>query len=48
MRRRPENRRRTIVHAAALRPPPSFPAVDREALTAAVGLAVLVAALLLG
>ena len=48
MRRRTENRRRTNVRVAALRPPPSFPSLDREVLTAAVGLAVLGAALLLG
>ena len=48
MSRPTENRRRTAVRAAALRPPPPFPAVDREVLTAAVGLATLVAALLLG
>ena len=43
-----QNRRRPVARAAALRPPPAFPAIDREVVTAAVGLALLATALLLG
>jgi len=43
-----ENRRRPTARAVALRPPPVLPALDRELVTAALGLALLGAALLLG
>lgn len=49
MLRRPQNRRRRpAARALALRPPPALPALDRDAVTALVGLAALAAALLAG
>lgn len=48
MPRSPENRRRPTARAVALRPPPHLPALDRELVTAALGVLLLAAALLLG
>lgn len=46
MLRRPQNRRRSAARALALRPPPALPALDRDAVTALLGLAALAVALL--
>lgn len=48
MPQRHANRRRPFAHAVALRPPPRLPTIDREWLSAALGVALLGAALLLG
>jgi hypothetical protein len=42
-----ENRRRPVARAVALRPPPQLPVLDRDLVTAALGVTLLVAALLL-
>ena len=48
MPRRTENRRRPTARAVALRPPPVLPSLDRELVTAALGVVLLGAALLFG
>ena len=48
MLRRPQNRRRAAARALALRPPTPLPSLDRDAVTALLGLAALAAALLAG
>ncbi len=46
--RRHQNRRRPVAQGLALRRPPAWPVLDRDLLTAAVGLLALGALLLLG